>query len=753
MEKSKTHSCCLCAKSFRKNERIRSLENYETLYDFVMANKLIHLYLHHTCYMQLYHIKRNVASETTHNQDDQVIMDIDLQKIDVGTQTEFLADNTMDQFATTTSCKAEFNTNPCQPFSTTTSNFAPSISDNSIELPFYRLPNQHKTCSICGKNFSSKKISCQEINQSIRIQYLLDHNIYIPIGNRCCSSHNFDKAVDIQSVEQIKKNKLNYCMIKRDELITILNEMKEELKNKDCKIHALNQNPPLNFDDDEAPMSDSNYHVLTGLTREQFNDLCSEIPPSALRDTDIRTPRTAIACLLVKLRLGLSHQALCTLFSVEDKRKMSRILDSACTAIKRYFVPKHLGFSHIERQKVIDIHTRPLAKILLGDNDPNKCIIILDGTYCYIQKSANNLLQRRTYSLHKGKPLVKPMMIVSSDGYIISVMGPFLADGRNNDAEITKNIIYNNKQGFTDWLHPGDLVLVDRGFRDCIPDLEKFGYKTKMPCFLKKDQSQFTTCEANQTRLVTKIRWVIESANGRVKQWQFFNKIIPNSMIEKIGDYFEIVCAMINCYRPVFIQDTSHDSEIAEKMLKLARETNKIKDYVERMKSKSEKRLKWIAMDAANAISDFPKMNFNKLQELTLGIYQLKQARSYTTEHVSSNGAFMVKVANERPDLIRAQVQSRHKNSTNYDVYVQYNKTNISGWYCTCKNGSRVVGCCGHVASIIYYLAYARYNPKHLQQRASDYYNSITDAQDYSDLSDTNSENSDDDSNILYSLG
>ncbi|CAF3400923.1 unnamed protein product, partial [Rotaria sp. Silwood2] len=334
MEKSKTHSCCLCAKSFRKNERIRSLENYETLYDFVMANKLIHLYLHHTCYMQLYHIKRNVASETTHNQDDQVIMDIDLQKIDVGTQTEFLADNTMDQFATTTSCKAEFNTNPCQPFSTTTSNFAPSISDNSIELPFYRLPNQHKTCSICGKNFSSKKISCQEINQSIRIQYLLDHNIYIPIGNRCCSSHNFDKAVDIQSVEQIKKNKLNYCMIKRDELITILNEMKEELKNKDCKIHALNQNPPLNFDDDEAPMSDSNYHVLTGLTREQFNDLCSEIPPSALRDTDIRTPRTAIACLLVKLRLGLSHQALCTLFSVEDKRKMSRILDSACTAIK-----------------------------------------------------------------------------------------------------------------------------------------------------------------------------------------------------------------------------------------------------------------------------------------------------------------------------------------------------------------------------------------------------------------------------------
>ena len=32
---------------------------------------------------------------------------------------------------------------------------------------------------------------------------------------------------NIQSVEQIKNNKLNHCMIKMNELITILNEMKE----------------------------------------------------------------------------------------------------------------------------------------------------------------------------------------------------------------------------------------------------------------------------------------------------------------------------------------------------------------------------------------------------------------------------------------------------------------------------------------------------------------------------------------------
>ena len=148
-------------------------------------------------------------------------------------------------------------------------------------------------------------------------------------------------------------------MIKRDELIAILNEMKEELRNKGCKIDELNKNPPLNFDDDkESPMSDWNYHVLTGLSHEQFNDLCSKIPASSLRDTDIRTLKTAIASLLVKWRLGLGYQVLCTLFSVKDTYKMNRILDSACTVTKRYFVPKHLGFDHVERQKVIDNHTR-----------------------------------------------------------------------------------------------------------------------------------------------------------------------------------------------------------------------------------------------------------------------------------------------------------------------------------------------------------------------------------------------------------
>ncbi|CAF1360407.1 unnamed protein product [Didymodactylos carnosus] len=259
-------------------------------------------------------------------------------------------------------------------------------------------------------------------------------------------------------------------------------------------------------------------------------------------------------------------------------------LDSACSALTQYFVPKQLGFGHVTRTDGIQNHTRPLAQQLQADDDPTKAIIILDGT------------------IHKGKPFVKPMMIVFSDGYIIAVLGPFFADGKNNDSEITKYLLYNNVQGLQDWMQPGDVVVVDRGFRDCLIDLQKFGYETKMPLFMEKDQTQYTTDEANKTRLTSKVRWVIESTNGRVKQWRFFSNVVPNTITEKIGDCFEIVCALINCYRPVFVKDTSKDKEIAQQILQLASETSKIKEYSEKIKDKNGKQPKWTNLNATNSI-------------------------------------------------------------------------------------------------------------------------------------------------------
>ena len=97
-------------------------------------------------------------------------------------------------------------------------------------------------------------------------------------------------------------------------------------------------------------------------------------------------------------------------------------------------------------------------------------------------------------------------MLSSHLGYIVSTIGPYFADARNNDSEIMRNIIYNKRDDFRNWLRPGDIVVIDRGFRDSLPLLDSLGYKTYMSKFLNKKQTQFTATEANETRVTTKVR-------------------------------------------------------------------------------------------------------------------------------------------------------------------------------------------------------------------------------------------------------
>ena len=95
----------------------------------------------------------------------------------------------------------------------------------------------------------------------------------------------------------------------------------------------------------------------------------------------------------------------------------------------RDFVPNNLGFKHITREEVIQNHTRQLAKDLLtNDITSDPAILVLDGTYVYIQKSSNFSFSRRSYRMHKHRALVKPMIVVTTSGYFVFVLGPYLAD-------------------------------------------------------------------------------------------------------------------------------------------------------------------------------------------------------------------------------------------------------------------------------------------------------------------------------------
>ena len=63
------------------------------------------------------------------------------------------------------------------------------------------------------------------------------------------------------------------------------------------------------------------------------------------------------------------------------------------------------------------------------------------------------------------------------------------------------------------------------------------------------------------------VRWVVESANGRIKSWRYLDRTLPNSQIPHIGDYVRIVSALCNKYRPpLSTGDLEEDTVTAAKM-------------------------------------------------------------------------------------------------------------------------------------------------------------------------------------------
>lgn len=560
--------------------------------------------------------------------------------------------------------------------------------------------------------FAKKKTSnLVNLTPATRCEVFIERGIIVPPGARCCSyhiEHNSLKKDAINAIEVVS----NVSILDNTSITQLLHNAR----------NAASKNG-LDFDSPNG-LSDTDYYRLTGVYKKQFDSI-AECIRNNIRSTSVRSYRTCLAILLTKLRTGLSHSVLSTLFSIE-KRSIGKAVASARNALMQSFVPKFLGTSHISREKLISDHTRNTAKYLFA-NGQNVCILVVDGTYIYIQKSSNYTFQRRSYSMHKGRNLLKPMMFVSTTGYIVDVLGPYFADGKNNDANILNSLMMSDASELRRWLSPNDVFVVDRGFRDSLEMLEELGFVSKMPNFLEK-KAQHTSDEANQSRLVTNIRWVVEAVNGLLKQWKALNQVFPNSQIPFLGQYVRIVCALCNAFRPPRVSDNAEDAIISERMLQLVGTRNLLQQRVEQ-ENWARKNATWIPV-TVDTVVDFPKLTENELRFITLGSYQIKQAKSYTQEHLASDGMYKLFIHKESTDILRVRIQSRHITSKQYNLWIQYTIgiNPITGWYCQCKTGVRTVGCCAHIASVLWYLGYFRNSGEVISRLSSQYTDYVDDA-------------------------
>lgn len=405
---------------------------------------------------------------------------------------------------------------------------------------------------------------------------------------------------------------------------------------------------------------------------------------------------------------------LATLFGIGRKRAVSKIIQQAKAAISEDFVPLHMGFHHISREQIIENHTTHFATQLFSNFLSNSVITIMDGTYIYIQKSSKYKFQRRCFSMHKHRPLVKPMIVTSSDGYILSIIGPYLADGKNNDASIVQHMMKSNDENMMKWFRKDDILILDRGFRDALDFLHEVGFQTESPAFLSKSEKQFSTRDGNLSRLVTKIRWAVESVNARIKSWKYFEKVVPNTDILNLRQYLRIVGALCNKFRPPLITSVESHCKIAQRMLEISKQPNILQEKISQDKTLSKRSRDWVPLQECRHYDYFPRLSEEYLRSLTFGVYQLKQAPHYADQHLV-NGDIDIFIHSVNATIVQAKLQSRHTSSKQYMLWIEIgDETNttdpIQGWYCECKVGARTVGCCAHIATILWYLGHARHS-------------------------------------------
>ena len=65
--------------------------------------------------------------------------------------------------------------------------------------------------------------------------------------------------------------------------------------------------------------------------------------------------------------------------------------------------------------------------------------------------------------MHKGRPYVKPMIITTKTDYCVTLVGPYLADSKNNDSSILNHILRTNIECIRSWIAEDDVFIVDRG--------------------------------------------------------------------------------------------------------------------------------------------------------------------------------------------------------------------------------------------------------------------------------------------------
>lgn len=587
----------------------------------------------------------------------------------------------------------------------------PSSSwEGHVQLSNYIGLSAHDRCTFgCGAFNGAPSIS---VDNWIRTLFLVEYNYWIPTGARMCRSHLETQEWDTC----IRNNNHDFTQQELEDMILFL---RNELKDAHKRI--------IDFETFENIPDDLFYNWI-GFNKNDFRDLLSALTIPCTK------PKAALALYLAKLRTGDPIALIAGTFGVATSTAIDYITH-ARDALAREFVPFYLD-NYWTREQLLAEKTT-LAHMLHTPDRPNSAVLIIDGTYRPHDKSMNFSFMRKSYSGFKKKSLYKPLMVVAPNGRIVACLGPYEAN--DGDDKLLIHALAPNRQ-LASLLEENDVLIVDRGFRNIVNELKALGYVVKIPASPENDRSTLTDQQANESRLCTKSRCIVEMIHAMIQnKFKHFHERVSNKSLPHDFIDFKIACALLNRFMEPIIIDQGNEEQIAQQLIaRAALNNNLIRLATDRNLNQRRAIFNDLNENAIH-VEDFPVLTENDLKLIACGSYQLKLAPAYYAEHMKENGQFTIQVCRytgpalpyndynitvNDPILIRAKIHSRFSNNKHRFVYILVDSTRtgrqaIVEYCCSCNVGERTAGCCAHVMVVLWYLGYARHQTDAITRPAS----------------------------------
>lgn len=343
---------------------------------------------------------------------------------------------------------------------------------------------------------------------------------FIPKGAKCCVSHFQGNYLPSDVMDLLPTAGSTFKAHHIDDIMNLF-----------LNVHE----PTSTFDS----IKDSALKVYTGRSREEFNQLVQSMNVASTYD---KKRSTLLGVYLTYLYAGFTQEQIGATFdiprtTVEDYIRIAR-------GSLGQFVSSNLGIATFSRRLLWEHRTKN-AEILYGLQGSRSIVTSWDATYEYMPKSSNFRFQSASYSANKSRNLLKPMVAVTPDRFIVDIFGPDnLWRANISDGDILKQIMQSPQ--FESLFQPGDVFVLDRGFKSARQELESKGFVVKIPPHLAPRQKQLTWEQANQQRMCTAVRWIVEVTNRSLKCNKYLARTLSIQAVPHLLQDTKIAAAIHN---------------------------------------------------------------------------------------------------------------------------------------------------------------------------------------------------------------